>query len=371
MAGTGNYTYVWSPADLLNSSTIQNPVATPPVGTTTFTCVVSDGMTTQEVSVNILVRPHEESDMFESICQNGNYNFYGQILTTAGVYNHTLQNMYGCDSIVHLHLSVNEITSTQFTVSEEESCDEYYWDPQGHVIVYTDHENPVYTESNSYNRTYLDRFGCDSLVTMTVDFEYTPTPTEIYPMDSDNDTPHWVVTATEFQINSYDFYFWDTNEHCYWDSVTWSFPVSNHWVLEPFGEKNTCCKMYVLEQIEDTVWLEARAYNRCAPQGIVQRYWFVCSFYGIEDGLSTGSGTFDVTPNPNNGQMQLRFDYLSGKANVKVYDSRGTLIDSFETYNSDGQFTYPYDMKATANGIYFFVVTNKEGTVAKKVVIQR
>ena len=41
------------------------------------------------------------------------------------------------------------------------------------------------------------------------------------------------------------------------------------------------------------------------------------------------------------------------------------------TYNSDGQLTIPYDLNATTNGIYFFVVTNKEGTVAKKVVIQR
>ena len=371
LAGTGNYTFSWSPANLLSNPYSQNPEATPPLGATTFTCVVSDGLTEQQVTVTILVHPHEESDVHEAICENGTYNFFGQTLNTPGVYSHTLQTVHGCDSIVRLHLTLNELTSTQFTVSDGENCDEYYWNPQGHVVVYTDHENPVYTESGEYHRTYLDHLGCDSLVTMNVQFEYTPTPTEIYPMDASNTAPHWVVTATEFQINAYDFQLWDTNEHCYWDSVTWSFPVANHWQLEPFGDKNTCCKMYVLEQIEDTVWLEARAYNRCAPQGIVQRYWFVCSFYGIEDSPTTGLGAFDVVPNPNNGQMQLRFESLYGKANVKVYDSRGLLIDSFETYNGDGPFTYPYDMKTAANGIYFFVVTSKEGTVAKKVVIQR
>ena len=136
-----------------------------------------------------------------------------------------------------------------------------------------------------------------------------------------------------------------------------------------------CCKVYVLEQIEDTVWLEAHAYNRCAPQeGVVQRYWFVCSFYGIEEGDSSTSSDavkFDVVPNPNNGMMQLHFENLNGKANIKVYDSRGMLLDSFETYNSYGPLSYPYDMKAAKNGIYFFVVTNKEGTTAKKVVIQQ
>ena len=375
LAGTGNYTYNWSPANLLNNTTSQNPVAMPPIGTTTFTCIVSDGLTEQEVNVSILVHPHEESDLYEAICENGTYNFFGQTLNTAGLYNHTLQTIYGCDSIIHLHLAINELDTSQFTVTDDENCDEYYWDPQGHEIVYTDHENPIYTESGIYHRTYLNQLGCDSLVTMNVRFEYTPTPTEIYPMDSENDTPHWVVTATEFQINSYDFHLWDSNPHCYWDSVSWNFTEPNHWVLEPFGDKNTCCKMYVLEQIEDTVWLEAHAYNRCAPQaGIVQRYWFVCSFYGIdEDDSSIGSESinFNVVPNPNNGKMQLDFEHLIGKANVKVYDSRGTLIDNFETHNCDGQFTIPYDMKFSANGIYFFVVTNKKGTVAKKVVIQR
>lgn len=375
MAGTGNYTYSWSPADLLNNSASQNPVAMPPVGTTTFTCIVGDGMTEQQVSVTILVHPHEESDMYESICENSSYYFFGQTLTVAGVYDHTLQNQYGCDSIVHLHLSLNELNATQFTVGDEENCDEYYWDAQGHEIVYTDHENPIYTESGVYHRTYLNHLGCDSLVTMNVQFEYTPTPTEIYPIDADNITPHWVITATEFQINSYDFYLWDTNHHCHWDSVSWNFTEPNHWILEPYGDRNMSCKMYVLEQIEDTVWLEAHAYNRCAPQdGVVQRYWFVCSFYGVEENSSSigqNAVNFDVVPNPNNGMMQLYFENLNGKANIKVYDSKGMLIDSFETYNSNGQLSYPYDMKMAKNGIYFFVATNKEGTTAKKVVIQQ
>ena len=85
------------------------------------------------------------------------------------------------------------------------------------------------------------------------------------------------------------------------------------WVLEPLDHKGKQCRMYVLDQVEDTVWLEARAYNRCAPDGVAQRYWFVCSFYGVEEeGPSTGSGTFSVVPNPNNGQMTLLFERLMG-----------------------------------------------------------
>ena len=578
--GTGNYTYSWSPALTLNNASIQNPVATPPVGETTYTCAVSDGITTQNVSVTVMVHPNEVEDVEHTICENDVYNFYGddvhipgvyeyhtqtefgcdklirlhlynwdiyetpitdhfcqgehyqffdQSLSASGTYYHTLESVHGCDSVIKLHLiqdpsyevelwestceggpgyyyqgdylqpsasaypyhftSVLGCDSTVYLHIEEaeynsktynvsicateytwasngrtydetgiyydtlsfpgscdstlvlnlelrpsysndiqetscdsyrwkndtynvdmtfnqstvythhyvnsygcdseatlyltinnhddiiapdvETCDEYYWDPQGHEIIYTDHEDPVYTMSGTYHRTYKNIYDCDSLVTMSVHFEYTPHPTEIYPMDALNEAPHWVVTATEFQINSYDFNFWDTNPNCHWDTVNWSFDQPLNWILEPFGDHGQCCKVFVLNQVQDTVWLEAHAFNHCAPQeGITQRYWLVCSFYGVEEYGAETIG-FDVIPNPNNGQMQLNLERLSGKVNIKVYDMRGTLIDQFETYKSNGPSTYDYNMKAKSDGIYFFVATSKEGTVAKKVVIQK
>ena len=584
--GTGNYTYSWTPANTLNNANIQSPVATPPVGTTTYSCHVSDGLSAQDVSVTIVVHPNEEADVYETICENSTYSFFGEMLQTPGIYDHTIETQYGCDSVIHLHLSnwqtyetpitdrfcegehymffdqaldaagtyyhtlqsvhgcdsiirlnliqdpiyefnfyestceggqgyyyngdylqpspypyvyvfesalgcdsivnlhideaeynsksysvslcaeeytwasngityyesgtyydtlsypnscdstlvlylelrpsfqndvvvtscdayrwkndtynvdmtfnentvythhyinsygcdseatlyltINDHDEYVFTVSDEENCDEYFWDPQGHEILYTDHEDPVYTMSGTYHRTYKNQSDCDSLVTMNVDFAYTPHPTEIYPMDATIGAPHWVITATEFQINSYDFNMWDTNPNCHWDSVTWNFTRPVDWLLEPFGTNNQCCKMYVLSWVEDTIWLEAHAFNRCAPQeGVTQRYWFLSSFIGIDENDASTSSTaidFDIIPNPNNGEMQLNFEYLTGKVNVRVYDMKGTLIDQFETFSSNGPNTYLYHMKNKTDGIYFFVATSKEGTIAKKVVIQR
>ena len=79
---------------------------------------------------------------------------------------------------------------------------------------------------------------------------------------------------------------------------------------------------------------------------------------------------FAVIPNPNNGTMKLNFEYLTGKIGVRVYDMKGTLIDQFETFNGNGPSSYDYNMRVKADGIYFFVATGKEGTLAKKVVIQ-
>ena len=583
--GTGNYTFNWTPANTLNNPTSQDPIATPPLGSTTYTCTISDGFTTQNVNVTIVVHPNVEYDMYQTVCDNDTYNFFGNELNTPGVYNHTLQTQFGCDSVIHLHLdnwqtyetsvsdrfcegdiypffgqncneagvyyhtlqsahgcdsvirlnliqdpiyefdiyestceggpgyyysgdylqpspypytyvyetqkgcdsiivlhiseaeynsknynvslcaeeftwasngqtyyesgtyydtlqyvntcdstlvlnlelrpsydieervtscdtyrwkndvynvdmtfsesttythhyvnnfgcdsevtlflTINDHDEHSFTLDDENSCDEYFWDPNGHEIVYTDHQDPVYNLSGTYKRIYLNQAGCDSIVTMTANFDYTPHPTAIYPMDVENTTPHWVVTAAEFQINAYDFNLWDENPNCSWDTVVWTCDEAPNWVYEPFGDKGKCCKVYVLNHVDDTIWLKAHAFNRCAPdEGIEQKYWFVCSFYGVEENGQNGSANlgFDVVPNPNNGRMTLNFEHLTGKVNVKVYDMKGSLIDRFETYNGSGSCSHDYQMKHGANGFYFFVATSKEGTIAKKVVIQK
>ena len=320
--GTGNYTYSWSPANTLSSPNAQHPVATPPVGTTNYTCLVSDGLTEQQVYVSVTVHPIYE-----------------------------------------------------YTMPDQDNCDSYYWDPQGHEIVYTDHEALEYTQSGTYHRTYRDIHGCDSLVTLNVHIDYTPAPSDIYPADSTNTAPHWVITATEFQINSYEFFFWDNIGLSHWDSIQWAFEdPSVNWVLEPDTTTQPVgrrCKMYVLNHIDDTIWLRATVYNNCAPQGVYSRYWFVCSFYDIDEfGPSTGSIDFNVVPNPNNGEMQLDLASLRGLVDIKVYDMRGNLVDKFQTYNGNNAGTITYTMKRRTQGIYFFVVTSKDGTRTKKVVIQ-
>ena len=585
--GTGSYTYSWTPANTLSNANIQNPVATPPVGSTTYTCNVSDGITNQNVSVTIMVHPNMESDVYQNICENETYNFFGEDLHIPGVYNHTIQTQYGCDSTIHLHLgnwdiyetpitrhfcqgesydffgnqlsasgtyyhtlqsihgcdsvirlnliqdpryeqtfhestcegglgyyyngdylqpsssaytyvyetvagcdsivhlyideaeynsktynvslcatqytwasngqtyyetgtyydtlqfagscdstlvlnlelrpsydidvvatscdsyhwqndaynvdmnfnqsttythhylnaygceseatlylTINYHDETEFTVPDTENCDNYYWNPMGHEIVSTDHPDLEYDMSGTYHRTYKNAADCDSIVTMNVEFEYTPQPSEIYPVDANNASPHWVITATEFQINSYDFSIWEAGHPgtCHWDSITWAFDDPRvQWLLEtdqtttPPGK---ICKMYVLNHIEDTVWMTATVYNRCSPEGQSQRYWFVCSFYDVDEQMETHAD-FSVVPNPNNGTMKLSFEKLTGQIDLKVYDMTGNLIDQFSTYSIGGPEHIQYNMKRHAEGIYFFVATGKEGTIAKKVVVRR
>ena len=61
----------------------------------------------------------------ETICQGETYIFHSRPLTTAGSYTDTLQTVHGCDSIVHLTLTVNSGTYTETTV--DTCATEYYW----------------------------------------------------------------------------------------------------------------------------------------------------------------------------------------------------------------------------------------------------
>lgn len=590
--GVGNYRFNWTPANTLDNPTSQHPMATPEVGTTTYTCHISDDYSSQDVSVTIVVHPNEVEDTYETICANSTFDFYGQQVSTPGVYEHHLQtefgcdktlflhldnwpiydetlitenicygesylfygtsysqscqemyvdhSSHGCDSIVRLnltvypandttlidpsicegetyifhgtiynqdgqtayfdtvdnhgclkverfvlsvgeyqmppvqyqfecyehgttpswtwdkngityhenaidevvlddpqggcpikhrldlkfheeylheetkvacdsyywpitgqtyynsqdriektyhnafgdkecdstfvlHLEISNYETNEFTVPYDESCDGYFWDPKDHEYTTTDTYVPVdnvYTASGTYHRTYKNQMDCDSIVTIHVDFDYTPTPSPIYPVDGDNPAPHWVITASEFQINTYDFHLWDNNPLCEWDTVTWSFDEPLEWVLEPSGDQGKYCKVFVLNHVEDTVWLTAHVFNRCAPEeGIEQRYWLLCSFYGVDE-QEENKADFSVIPNPNNGQMMLSFENFMGKIDVKVYDMKGGMIDHFQTNNDSKDSLIPYELHRHAGGMYFFVVTGKEGTVTKKVIVE-
>ena len=289
----------------------------------------------------------------------------------------TFHNEFGdklCDSTYVLRLQISDFETNEFSLPYEMSCDGYFWDDGGLEYETQDPYDPedhYFTRSGSYHRTYKNNLGCDSVVTMHMDFDYTPNPTDIYPADENNLYPHWVVTATEFQINSYDFTIWDHNNACLWDSVTWAFENPDVlWLLEPDTTTHPSgknCRLYVLNYEPDTVWLRTTAYNRCALDGVMRRYWFVCSFYGVDE---HETADFSVVPNPNNGQMTLHFEHLTGKVNVKVYDMTGKLIDDIQCHNDLVSNTMQYNLNDKAEGIYCFVVTSREGTISKKVIVR-
>ena len=322
------------------------------------------------VNVAISCYPVSDTTITDFVCFSGadTYTSHGFNISynRPGTYTATRTdtNPYGCERNVNLELTVGDVLDGEVEL-DDTHCDSIVWNGK------------TYYESGEYTDTIPNAEGCYSIAHLKLDLEHTPSPSDIYPTDPANTAPHWVITATEFQINAYDLAIANTNSECHWDSITWNFETPNvNWVLEvdnstdPIGKK---CKMYVLERVPDTVWLVAKVYNKCHPQGVERRYWFVSSFYDVDEhGPSTGSGTsgvFSVTPNPNNGQMTLNFEQLTGKIDIKVYDMRGVLVEHLQTYSTTEHHTMPFECTSRAGGIYCFVVTSTTGNITQKVII--
>jgi hypothetical protein len=316
-----------------------------------------------------------DQNYYDTICFTGpdTYEGYGFSFpySEAETYTktRTIINDNGCETIITLNLEIRPIIDTEpETVSG--LCDAYEW-----------HGN-IYTSSGHYTDTISDPAGCFTLHHLDLELQYSPHPTEIFPVDTANHAPHWVITATEFQIISYEFTLYDSipGNVQLWDSVKWEFEDPNvQWVLErdettsPIGKK---CKMYVLNHIEDTVWLRATAYNDCnlhlGDSIEPRRYWFVCSFYGIdEDNPSTGAEAFDldISPNPNNGEMNIHFGEMEGLVNATVYDMQGQTVDRF-SLEAIPKSRHSYALVDKKSGIYLFVFNYNGHLISKKIIIK-
>lgn len=362
------------------------------------------------VTINLSVADKITKTLNEHCCESS-FHWDGDIYTQSGTYEKQYISTQGCDSIVTLNLTFGHPQTTAFDTivcgTFTWNGQEYHDTPGYHEYIQTlqtydgcdstitakvtlsyvvDGENRIehacesfiwndleYTIPGNYTANLTSQYGCDSTAHLELHLNYTPTTWNNQVFAHDTISPHWVVTATEFQICSYEFSISDKNYFCQWDSVVWSLSTSGNnsvdWVLEPHassGDPNDAsdkCKLYVLSHTEDTVHINATVYNECSPEGTTFSNWMVCSFFGAEE--NTGNPLVQIMPNPNSGNMILTLPNGSGNALVKVYDMSGLLVDEFATC---GENT-PYAMKRQTPGIYLFVVNIKGKIVTQKVCI--
>ena len=107
------------------------------------------------VTLNLTVIPQiPTTTLYETICYGDTYVFAGQICDATATYTATLASKDGCDSTVTLHLTV--LPEVPITQEYATICygDTYTW----HAV--------TYNTSGDYTTTLLDANGCDSLITL-------------------------------------------------------------------------------------------------------------------------------------------------------------------------------------------------------------
>jgi len=310
--GSGDFTYSWISSPSGFTSNQQNPVVTPPQ-TSTYTCTVTDNVTTEVKQKNVTVTVNMPKTL-EPKTIRGECNVVSDI----------------------------------------------WEDEQGNIQPYEFHKDTTYTFNG------LTEAGCHLEQTYYIEaMQYSPA----HYIESDDPNPHYPITATEFNVNRYTYHVYDTiSDTTAWhlDQCRWEISKDS-WRLvpNPNGNNPLECTVYAMDWTEDTVWLCFTAVNDC--DSVTKRYDLHPSFYGIEENEAYPA-LVSIIPNPNNGHMQLKFENMEGRMSIKVYNSTGILVDSFEIQSSSGE-TYDYSAKRLNNGIYFFNITDGKRAVTKKVVI--
>ena len=343
----------------LYEATLTVTTPEPPCGGTSTT-------NTSYFYINLQSDPDQE--VFDTICfttpntyTEDGFNLY---YDTTGDYQQTktVTNESGCQSNVTLHLYVSQLDDLPIIDTVSHWCDFYEW--LGNIITTSGH----YTDT-----IFATATECGKVHHLYLDLDYSPSPkiSCITPNATVYGDTVAVITNTEFFSFQYDFIVEDALGHYNdWESCKWHITQPS-WDIDTTVHSEDpdkrYCRVYVAERSDDLVELWCNVSNHCHQDSVV--FYLQSSFFGI-DGHETVPADFNIVPNPNNGDMELRFENLTGKTSVKVYDMRGTLIDVLDLYNDLYSNTLHYILRPISPGIYYFVATAKEGTIAKKVIIE-
>lgn len=107
------------------------------------------------ITLNLTIGGPSASLVTQTACSSYTWSQTGMTYTVSGAYNDTIPNMFGCDSVITLSLTINQPTSS--TVIESE-CTSFTWAQNG----------MTYTTSGIYVDTIPNAAGCDSVVTLNL-----------------------------------------------------------------------------------------------------------------------------------------------------------------------------------------------------------
>jgi gliding motility-associated-like protein len=110
------------------------------------------------VNITLTINPIYTTNQTASICQGTSYSLpWGGTATTAGVYSHTYSTASGCDSVVNIILTLNNITPVSTTIT---ACETYTWNGNS------------YNTSGDYTYAYTNTAGCLSVDTLHLTITY-------------------------------------------------------------------------------------------------------------------------------------------------------------------------------------------------------
>jgi hypothetical protein len=162
--GTSTLSTSASGALLWSTNATTSPIIVSSAGTYTVTTTVNGCVSAQGSGT---AAPKTTSTSTTTQTATGSYTWNNTTYSSSGVYTYHTNNAAGCDSAATLNLTINQIGCISSSSSETTAeCNSYSW-----------HGN-TYTTSGIYTWTGTNAGGCDSVVTLNLTINATPsTPT--------------------------------------------------------------------------------------------------------------------------------------------------------------------------------------------------
>ena len=265
-------------------------------------------------------------------------------------------NEFRCDSTYVLDLTINYSNTSDSIVLNQ--CDQFIWQFGWNG------EADTLREQNDYTKTINTALGCDSTVTLHLQMDYSPAFARV-------EGNHWVIGGSEFQYTR-EKYWIKTNPKST-HTTDWALFDKNgqpfdRWDIDPFdnGDK---CYLYIYTYERDSIELRVHTQSTgdCNCGDYTKSTWIHCSSYDVQEIIQHWN--IDIYPNPNDGNMTLTLENMSGDVTVKVFDITGALVDLFHVYNGYETQSHTYNSNKLAPGVYFFSFSNREGSTTKKVIV--
>ncbi len=260
------------------------------------------------ITLDLTIVQPTTSSVSVTACTSYTWAQNGMMYTASGAYTDTIPNAAGCDSIITLNLTINNPTASTFTVS---TCSPTYtWAQNG----------TVYTASGMYNDTITNAAGCDSVVTLNL----TITPFVATATDNGN------ATITASAGTTYQWINCTTNTPIA-GATAQTFAPSANGTYAVVVSNGTC---------SDT--------SNCV----------VITNVGIKENTVSA---ISVHPNPTHDVVIVTMDASS--AVVEVMDVQGKLVQTTQIKSGDS-----IDLGAYERGVYTLRIKTDLGTSIERIV---
>lgn len=237
----------------------------------------------------------------------GPFSLNGLSYSSSGVYTQKLTSVFGCDSFLTIYLLIKQNSET---ILDIKSCDSY------------ELNGVIYTNSGTYIQKFVNGVGCDSIVRLNLTIENLEASIieegGIFKANVADGIYQWIDCSTGLILP-------DQNKREFFPNVSGNFAV--------IIEKGLC---------KDT--------SLCS---------LITSIHNEE------ANHFVVFPNPSNGNFTIDFNATLKASLIEIFNSAGSLVLNKKSAMSEREEI----SISLSSGIYYLVVTTKEGNVSAKTLL--